>query len=57
LQRLATPGNAWQRLAKACNAGLPAEVVVTYPTVIDIPGTGTHSFTLTGRAVMTCLER
>ena len=39
-----------------CAGGLPAEVEVTYPVTMDIPGTGTHSFTVTGRAVMTCLE-
>ncbi|MEM7286963.1 MAG: TadE family protein [Actinomycetota bacterium] len=39
-----------------CAAGLPAEMVVTYPVTIEIPGTGVHSFTLTGRAVMTCLD-
>ncbi len=39
-----------------CAAGLPAEMVVTYPMTIEIPGTGVHSFTLTGRAVMTCLD-
>ena len=43
-------------VATPCVAGLPAEVQVTYPMTIDIPGTGTHSFTLTGEAVMTCLE-
>lgn len=39
-----------------CVGGQPAEVRVEYPVVMDIPGTGTHSFTVTGRAVMTCLE-
>lgn len=39
-----------------CAAGLPAEMVVTYPVTIEIPGTGVHSFTLTGKAVMTCLD-
>lgn len=39
-----------------CAAGLPAEMVVTYPMTIEVPGTGVHSFTVTGRAVMTCLE-
>lgn len=39
-----------------CAGGLPAEMIVTYPVVIDIPGTGTHNFTMTGRAVMTCLD-
>lgn len=39
-----------------CAGGLPAEMVVTYPVTIEIPGTGVHSFTLTGRAVMTCLD-
>ncbi len=39
-----------------CSAGLPAEVLVSYPIVIDIPLTGTRSITLNGRAVMTCLD-
>ncbi len=43
-------------IATPCVGGLPAEVVVSYPMVIEIPGTGTHSFTMTGRAVMTCLD-
>ena len=39
-----------------CVGGLPAEMTVTYPVTIEVPLTGVHSFTLTGKAVMTCLE-
>jgi hypothetical protein len=42
--------------ATPCVGGLPAEMEVSYPMVIEIPGTGIHSFTMTGRAVMTCLD-
>ena len=42
--------------ATPCIGGLPAEVEVSYPVTIEIPGTGIHSFTMTGRAVMTCLD-
>lgn len=42
--------------ATPCNAGLPAEVLVVYPVVIEIPGTGVHSVNVTGKAVMTCLD-
>ena len=42
--------------ATPCAGSLPAEVEVTFPMTIEIPGTGTHSFTVKGKAVMTCLE-
>lgn len=43
-------------IATPCVGGLPAEVEVSYPVRIEIPGAGVHSFTMTGRAVMTCLD-
>lgn len=42
--------------ATPCFAGLPATVEVAYPVTIEVPGTGVHSFTVTGKAVMTCLD-
>ncbi|MFV2039173.1 MAG: TadE/TadG family type IV pilus assembly protein [Acidimicrobiales bacterium] len=43
-------------VATPCAAGMPAVVVVTYPVVIDVPGTGTYNLTVEGKAVMTCLD-
>ena len=43
-------------VATPCSGGMPAVVQVSYPVVIDIPGTGTYNIIVTGKAVMTCLE-
>ena len=42
--------------AMPCVGGLAAVVEVSYPVIIDIPGTGTHSFTMVGKAIITCLD-
>lgn len=42
--------------ATPCVSGQPAKVDVSYDIIVDIPGAGSHDFTVTGTAVMTCLE-